>query len=290
MTNMQLADGSLSDTSGAQSSRKAATQTCVGSLTRSLPAYVRNPPIEAAVFAWGVAEDGQLVRSLLLAVLIAQLSCTAVSLLWHTCIIIACCCAMHQTSCRAFYTRRVSTLEAHRLFACCKATEKLLGRHSIAQSRRHCASAQGVDTDQNVVSAQGCGGAAGHALPRPRVPALTLGAGPARGCLLHPSRSQVPASQPEPRHQVPGPQHVDRGTSRESIVCPLFQQAAAGCSRDLQAHLEQWGINSSVRVPLGRQHALGRAGGGQPKHAGHRLRGPGAVVGLECARHARSRP
>ena len=62
MTNMQLADGSLSDTSGAQSSRKAATQTCVGSLTRSLPAYVRNPPIEAAVFAWGVAEDGQLVR------------------------------------------------------------------------------------------------------------------------------------------------------------------------------------------------------------------------------------
>jgi hypothetical protein len=62
MTNMQLADGSMSDTSGAQSSRKAATQTCVGSLTRSLPAYVRNPPIEAAVFAWGVAEDGQLVR------------------------------------------------------------------------------------------------------------------------------------------------------------------------------------------------------------------------------------
>jgi len=90
--------------------------------------------------------------ALLLAVLIAQLSCTAVSLLWHTCIIIACCCAMHQTSCRAFYTRRVSTLEAHRLFACCKATEKLLGRHSIAQSRRHCASAQGVDTDQNVVA------------------------------------------------------------------------------------------------------------------------------------------
>ncbi len=117
-----------------------------------------------------------------------------------------------------------------------------------------------------------------------------LARGPPACCLLHPSRSQVPASQHGPRRQVPGPQHVDRGTSRESIVCSLFHKSAAGCSRDLQAHLEQWGISSSVRVPLGCQHALGRAGGGQPKHAGHRLRGPGAVVGLECARHARSRP
>eukprot|EP00798_Chlamydomonas_sp_ICE-L_P002659 gene2659-17125_t len=35
--------------------------TCpVGSLCRNLPRYVRNPPIEAVVFAWGVNEDGQL--------------------------------------------------------------------------------------------------------------------------------------------------------------------------------------------------------------------------------------
>lgn len=28
----------------------------------TLAAYVRQPPIEAVVFGWGVAEDGQLVR------------------------------------------------------------------------------------------------------------------------------------------------------------------------------------------------------------------------------------
>jgi hypothetical protein len=33
----------------------------VGGLTKDLPNYVRNPPIEAVVFGWGVAEDGQLV-------------------------------------------------------------------------------------------------------------------------------------------------------------------------------------------------------------------------------------
>ena len=31
-----------------------------GSLCRGLPRYVRQPPIEAVVFAWGVNEDGQL--------------------------------------------------------------------------------------------------------------------------------------------------------------------------------------------------------------------------------------
>lgn len=31
------------------------------SLCNDLPDYVRNPPIEAVAFSWGVAEDGQLV-------------------------------------------------------------------------------------------------------------------------------------------------------------------------------------------------------------------------------------
>ncbi len=34
-----------------------------GSLCERLPGYVLNPPIEAVVFSWGVAEDGQLVRA-----------------------------------------------------------------------------------------------------------------------------------------------------------------------------------------------------------------------------------
>lgn len=34
----------------------------VGSLCFDLPNFVTNPPIEAVVFGWGVAEDGQLVR------------------------------------------------------------------------------------------------------------------------------------------------------------------------------------------------------------------------------------
>ena len=38
------------------------TQTSsVGSLCFDLPNFVTNPPIEAVVFGWGVAEDGQLV-------------------------------------------------------------------------------------------------------------------------------------------------------------------------------------------------------------------------------------
>ena len=56
-----ITDGTASDTSGGQTLRKMTTLSCVGSLAKNLPAYVRNPPIEAAVFAWGVAEDGQLV-------------------------------------------------------------------------------------------------------------------------------------------------------------------------------------------------------------------------------------
>lgn len=36
----------------------------VGRLQKDVPSYVREPPIEAVVFGWGVAEDGQLVRSL----------------------------------------------------------------------------------------------------------------------------------------------------------------------------------------------------------------------------------
>lgn len=32
----------------------------VGHLCKNLPVYVRKPPIEAVVFAWGVNEDGQL--------------------------------------------------------------------------------------------------------------------------------------------------------------------------------------------------------------------------------------
>lgn len=64
MVNVQSQDGALSDTSGGQSLRKTTTMPCVGCLTRNLPVYVRNPPIEAAVFAWGVAEDGQLVSCL----------------------------------------------------------------------------------------------------------------------------------------------------------------------------------------------------------------------------------
>lgn len=48
MVNMQqITDGAQSDTSGAQTLRKTTTMPCVGSLTRNLPAYVRNPPIEA---------------------------------------------------------------------------------------------------------------------------------------------------------------------------------------------------------------------------------------------------
>lgn len=31
-----------------------------GALCRKLPKYVRSPPVEAVVFAWGVNEDGQL--------------------------------------------------------------------------------------------------------------------------------------------------------------------------------------------------------------------------------------
>jgi hypothetical protein len=33
----------------------------VGRLAKDVPSYVREPPIEAVVFGWGVAEDGQLV-------------------------------------------------------------------------------------------------------------------------------------------------------------------------------------------------------------------------------------
>jgi hypothetical protein len=34
--------------------------TPVGALCRKLPQYVKTPPVEAVVFAWGVNEDGQL--------------------------------------------------------------------------------------------------------------------------------------------------------------------------------------------------------------------------------------
>jgi hypothetical protein len=37
----------------------------VGSLSRDLPSYVNNPPVESVVFGWGTNEDGQLVRSFL---------------------------------------------------------------------------------------------------------------------------------------------------------------------------------------------------------------------------------
>ena len=37
----------------------------VGSLCADLPNFVTAPPIEAVVFGWGVAEDGQLVSSLI---------------------------------------------------------------------------------------------------------------------------------------------------------------------------------------------------------------------------------
>ena len=36
----------------------------VGSLQEGLPTYVSDPPIEAVCFAYGVSEDGQLVRHL----------------------------------------------------------------------------------------------------------------------------------------------------------------------------------------------------------------------------------
>ena len=59
MVNMQqITDGAQSDTSAAQSLRKTTTMPCVGSLTRNLPAYVRNPPIEAVrPVAWRVNKD-----------------------------------------------------------------------------------------------------------------------------------------------------------------------------------------------------------------------------------------
>ena len=48
MVNMQqITDGAQSDTPEAHSLRKTTTLPCVGCLTRNLPAYVRNPPIEA---------------------------------------------------------------------------------------------------------------------------------------------------------------------------------------------------------------------------------------------------
>ena len=36
----------------------------VGNLCADLPEWVVRPPIEAVCFAWGVSEDGQLVRRL----------------------------------------------------------------------------------------------------------------------------------------------------------------------------------------------------------------------------------
>ena len=42
----------------------------VGYLCRSLPFYVQKPPIEAVVFGWGVNEDGQLVSTFPLIIII----------------------------------------------------------------------------------------------------------------------------------------------------------------------------------------------------------------------------
>ena len=75
-TEYQMADlspGSTSKSSSKTPSRNASNITMkrqtssVGSLCFDLPNFVTNPPIEAVVFGWGVAEDGQLVLDLRLA-------------------------------------------------------------------------------------------------------------------------------------------------------------------------------------------------------------------------------
>ena len=75
-TEYQMADLSSGSTSKASSkapSRNPSNVTLkrqtssVGSLCFDLPNFVTHPPIEAVVFGWGVAEDGQLVLDLCLA-------------------------------------------------------------------------------------------------------------------------------------------------------------------------------------------------------------------------------
>jgi hypothetical protein len=73
--------GDARQSTGSRELTKVASD--VGGLTKDMPNYVRNPPIEAVVFGWGVAEDGQLVRHCLVLILVRLVLLVMLINLWN---------------------------------------------------------------------------------------------------------------------------------------------------------------------------------------------------------------